>query len=103
MTEIHLSEQDQKFIDEQVKFGAYKDADAVIHAGLALMGSKEGRYVELQRLIQEGLEDVEAGRVVEFSSEEEFTAHILKMAEEQNEASKAGRLPSSAERSPRRS
>ncbi len=33
MTEIHLSDQDQAFIDEQVKDGRYKSADDVIAAG----------------------------------------------------------------------
>lgn len=103
MPEIHLSEQDEKFIEEQVAAGVFKDADAVISAGLRLLGSKEGRFVELQRLIQEGLDDVEAGRVTEFSSAEDFTAHIMKLAEEQNEAKASGGHRTGAERSSGRS
>ena len=52
MTEIHLSEQDRAFIDEQVGAGIYKSADEVVAAGLRLLGSEEGKLVELQRLIQ---------------------------------------------------
>jgi antitoxin ParD1/3/4 len=103
MPEIHLSEQDEKFIEEQVAAGIFKDADAVISAGLRLMGSKEGRFVELQRLIQEGLDDVEAGRVMEFSTADDLTAHIMKLAEGQNEAKASGGLRTGAERSSRRS
>jgi antitoxin ParD1/3/4 len=86
MTEIHLSEQDRAFIEEQVEAGIFKDADEVVAAGLRLLGSKEGKLVELQRLIQEGLDDIEAGRVMEFESADDFTAHILKMAEEKKNA-----------------
>jgi antitoxin ParD1/3/4 len=87
MTDIHLSEQDRTFIDEQVQAGIHKDTDAVIAAGLRLLGSKEGKLMELQRLIQEGVDDVEAGRVIEFERAEDITAHVLKMAEEHKNAS----------------
>lgn len=103
MPEIHLSEQDEKFIEEQVAAGIFKDADAVISAGLRLLGSKEGSFVELQRLIQEGLDDLEAGRVMEFSTADDLTVHIIKLAEEQNEAKASGGHRSGAERSSRRS
>ncbi|QSZ56363.1 type II toxin-antitoxin system ParD family antitoxin [Rhizobium sp. ZX09] len=99
MPEIHLSEQDEKFIEEQVAAGVYSDADAVISAGLRLLGSDEGKLVELQRLVQEGLDDVEAGRVMEFSTADDFTAHIVKLAEERNEAKASGGHRSGAERS----
>lgn len=103
MTEIHISEQDRAFIDEQVGAGIYKSADEVVAAGLRLLGSDEGKLVELQRLIQEGVDDVEAGRVVEFDSADDLTAHILKMAEEQkNAATQAGGFETGPERSSRR-
>ncbi|WCK02940.1 type II toxin-antitoxin system ParD family antitoxin [Agrobacterium tumefaciens] len=103
MPEIHLSEQDEKFIEEQVAAGIYSDADAVISAGLRILGSKEGRFVELQRLIQEGLDDVEAGRVMEFSNAGDFTAHIIRLSEEQNEAKASSGHRTGAGRSSRRS
>ena len=86
MTEIHLSERDRGFIEEQVQAGIFENADAVIAAGLRLLGSNEGKLAELQRLIQEGLDDVEAGRVVEFENAGDLTAYILKMAEDQKNA-----------------
>lgn len=103
MPEIHLSEQDEKFIEEQVAAGIFKDADAVVSAGLRLLGSNEGKLVELQRLIQEGLDDVEAGRVVEFSTADDLTAHIIKLAGEQNEAKASGGHRTGTGRSSRRS
>lgn len=62
MPEIHLSEQDEKFIEEQVAAGVYSDADAVIHASLQLLSSDERKRVALKLLIQ-GIDDAEAGRV----------------------------------------
>lgn len=83
MTEIHLSEQDRKFIDEQVKAGVYKDADAVVHASLQLLGSEEGKRAALQRLIKEGLDDADAGRVHRYPSEEDFMSDIRKLSAQQ--------------------
>lgn len=103
MPEIHLSERDEKFIEEQVAAGIFKDADAVVSAGLRLLGSNEGKLVELQRLIQEGLDDVEAGRVMEFSTADDLTAHIVKLAGEQNEAKASGGHRTGTGRSSRRS
>lgn len=103
MPEIHLSEQDEKFIEEQVAAGIFKDADAVVSASLRLLGSNEGKLVELQRLIQEGLDDVEAGRVMEFSTADDLTAHIIKLAGEQNEAKASGGHRTGTGRSSRRS
>ncbi|MCZ7855726.1 type II toxin-antitoxin system ParD family antitoxin [Agrobacterium salinitolerans] len=103
MPEIHLSEQDEKFIEEQVAAGIFKDADSVVSAGLRLLGSNEGKLVELQRLIEEGLDDVEAGRMMEFSTAEDLTAHIIKLAGEQNEAKASSGHRTGAGRSSHRS
>ncbi len=100
MTEIHLSDQDQAFIDEQVKDGRYKSADDVIAAGLRLLGSEEGELQELRHLIQQGIDDIDAGRGLTFNNADEMTAHILRMAEGRKNA------PTSAEnvvRGPERS
>ncbi len=86
MTEIHLSDEDRAFIDDQVQAGVHPDTGAVISAGLRLLGSNEGKLAELRRLIQEGIDDVEAGRVMEFETAEDLTAHIRQMAEEQKNA-----------------
>ena len=83
MTEIHLSEQDQKFIDEQVKAGAYRSADDGIHASLRLLNSKDGWKAALQSLVQEGVDDVEAGRVHRYVSEEDFLNDIRRLSAQQ--------------------
>lgn len=102
MTEIHLSDDDKAFIEEQVKDGRYKDADEVVAAGLRLLGSEEGEIQELRRLIQQGIDDVDAGRVMAFNSAEEMTTHILQMAEERkNAATSAQNVARGSERSSR--
>ena len=102
MTEIHLSEEDQTFIEEQVQDGRYKSADEVIAAGLRLLGSEEGQIQELRREVQLGIDDVNAGRVMTFKNSEELTTHILQMAEERkNAASPAHNVVRSSERASR--
>lgn len=90
MTEIHLSDEDRDFIEEQVKAGIYKDADEVVAAGLRLLGSKEGKLVELQRLIQEGIDDVEAGRVHHYASGEDLLNDIKRMSAERKQKTGTG-------------
>ena len=80
MTDIHLSEQDRAFIEDQVQTGVYENADAVVAAGLRLLGSKDGKVLELRRLLQEGLDDVEAGRVYEYRTAEDLLMDIQQMA-----------------------
>ncbi|MDM9629199.1 type II toxin-antitoxin system ParD family antitoxin [Rhizobium sp. S152] len=90
MTEIHLSDDQKAFIEEQVADGRYRNADEVVAAGLRLLGSEEGAIQELRRQIQMGIDDIDAGRVVTFDSAEEMTKHILTMAEERKNAAASG-------------
>lgn len=90
MTDIHLNDRDKAFIDEQIEAGIYKDADEAVAAGLRLLGSKEGKLAELKRLIQEGYDDVEAGRVYTYASGQEMLADIKRMAAEEEKAAGAG-------------
>jgi antitoxin ParD1/3/4 len=102
MTEIHLSEEQTEFVNDLVTNGVYGTADEVVAAALRLLGSDEGKLVELHRLIQEGLDDVDAGRVVSFDSAADLTAYVLGMAEERNNAVSPSRgLPAGAGRSSR--
>lgn len=82
MPEIHLSEQDEKFIEEQVAAGVYSDADAVIHASLQLLSSDERKRVALKLLIQ-GIDDAEAGRVHRYASQDDFPSDIKRVSVQQ--------------------
>ncbi|CAN7563092.1 type II toxin-antitoxin system ParD family antitoxin [Rhizobium sp. LjRoot30] len=90
MPEIHLSQEDRDFVEAQVKTGVYKDADAVVSAGLRLLGSKEGQLAELQRLVQAGLDDVEAGRLHQYASGDELLSEIRQMAAERAQKTGTG-------------
>lgn len=63
--------------------GLYDSADAVVTAGLALLRVQE--EATLRKLIEEAMDDVEAGRVMSFDSAEELTAYITGMAEERED------------------
>ncbi|NSY68517.1 type II toxin-antitoxin system ParD family antitoxin [Agrobacterium tumefaciens] len=80
MPEIHLSEQDERFIEEQVAAGVYSDADAVIHASLQLLSSDEGRIVQLRNMIREADEEFERGEYVTFTTADDLTAYIIERA-----------------------
>ncbi|SIQ51599.1 antitoxin ParD1/3/4 [Rhizobium sp. RU33A] len=83
MRNIQLSKQDAEFVEEQMNSGLYESVDAVVTAGLALLREQEEAI--LRELIQEGIDDVEAGRVMSFDSAEELTAYIMGMAEERED------------------
>lgn len=82
MPEIHLSEQDERFIEEQVAAGVYSDADAVIHASLQSLSSDERKRVALKLLIQ-GIDDAEAGRVHRYASQDDFLSDIKRVSVQQ--------------------
>ncbi|MGK9050030.1 type II toxin-antitoxin system ParD family antitoxin [Neorhizobium petrolearium] len=79
MTEIHLSEEDRAFIEEQVKDGRYTDVSEAVMAGIRLL---KRHNTSLQQLIQAGLDDVEAGRVHSYDTAEEFLADIKRLSNE---------------------
>ncbi|MCL6706848.1 type II toxin-antitoxin system ParD family antitoxin [Pseudomonas sp. R2.Fl] len=74
MTEIHLSEEDRRFIDEQVKTGAYKDAGEVIAAGLRLLGSENEA---LKRMIAEADAQFERGEYLTFTTSDALADSVI--------------------------
>jgi putative addiction module CopG family antidote len=52
-----------RFVEDQVASGAYPDAAAVVRAGLAALQSEAARVARFKALVQEGLDDISAGRV----------------------------------------
>ncbi|MCB9766711.1 MAG: type II toxin-antitoxin system ParD family antitoxin [Candidatus Omnitrophica bacterium] len=67
---INLTPEQSKFVDECIASGRFKSADEVFKEGLRLLEAEGLVYQsELEkvrsRLIQEGTEDLEAGRVVD--------------------------------------
>ncbi|MDE1159178.1 MAG: type II toxin-antitoxin system ParD family antitoxin [Neorhizobium sp.] len=80
MTEIHLSDEHRAFIEEQVKDGTYENAGDVVSDALRLLSSEKRKFAELRQLLQEGLDDVAAGRVHSYNSAEEMLADIKQMS-----------------------
>jgi antitoxin ParD1/3/4 len=86
MTNVRLSDEDQAFVEEEVRAGVYRDIDEAVHAGLRLLKSNEGKFAELRRLIQEGIDDFEAGRVIEFEDADSLTDYIVNGSKEKRNA-----------------
>ncbi|MCD7108981.1 type II toxin-antitoxin system ParD family antitoxin [Rhizobium sp. DKSPLA3] len=86
MTDIHLSDDDRTFTEEQLQMGAYRTADDVIRAGLQVLREEDE---ELRRLIKVGEDDIEAGRYVTFEKAGDLKKHILALARERQNARSA--------------
>jgi len=87
MTEIHLSDDDKAFIEEQVKAGNFTGADEVMAAGMRLLREK---HENLRNLIQEGLDDVAAGRVHEYETGEDFLSDIKRISSDRKKKTGTG-------------
>ncbi len=83
MATIRLDSREQAFVDEQVETGAYQDADAVLREALALLRKRDEKVARLRGLIQEGIDDIENGRVYEYDTAEELLKDIQQMAASQ--------------------
>lgn len=77
MTEIHLNDKQKAFIEEQVNSGRFGNADEVIAAALETLRQADEN---LRKLIQEGLDDMDAGRVHRYEDEDEFLADIKRLS-----------------------
>ena len=66
---ITLTPDQSKFVDECIASGRFRSADEVFREGLRLLEAEEAEYQaelgKVRRLIQEGTEDLEKGRVVD--------------------------------------
>lgn len=82
MTTIRLNAAEEAFVEQQIKAGYYHNANDVVQAGLKLLREREAKIVKLRALIQEGQDDIDAGRSVSFDSAEELTALILQRTAE---------------------
>lgn len=88
MQRIKLSAKDADFVEEQLNAGSYESADDVVAAALKLLRERE--EAELRQFIQEGLDDVESGRVMHFEDAGDITAYVISMGEAQDEATTSG-------------
>jgi antitoxin ParD1/3/4 len=75
---IHLDETSKAFIDEQVRTGAYKDADDVVRAGLRLL--HERKLSELRSMVDKADRQFADGEFVSFSDSDNMTDYIVAKA-----------------------
>ena len=74
MPSIRLNKNDETFVEELVKSGVYGSADEMISAGLGNLREQDSETLRL--LIQEGIDDIEAGRFHVYEIAEQFLADI---------------------------
>ena len=83
MTTITLTSELEEIVIAKVKSGAYKSADEVIAASLRLLKAQEKGIDVLRREIMRGVEDIEQGRFLSFSSDaeiEQFSEDVIKQS-----------------------
>jgi antitoxin ParD1/3/4 len=69
---IELSPDLAEFVEEQVKTGLYASPSEAVNAAVARMFAEQSpeELAELRALVAEGIADLEAGRIVEFTAED---------------------------------
>lgn len=69
---ITLRDEDQRFIEEAVKSGAFITKSEVVASALELLKTREeirkARRAELKKEIQKGIDQLERGETVEFNT-----------------------------------
>ena len=82
---VVLTEHQAELIDTLVKSGRYQNASEVLREGLRLVETREARdAARLQALrdaVQVGLDDIAAGRYLEFDNAESLQEHLGGLAE----------------------
>ena len=63
--------------DAQIAAGIYANEDEIIRAAVVALAEREAKISNRNALIQQGLDDVQAGRVVQYDTPEEATDAIM--------------------------
>ncbi|NKN37986.1 type II toxin-antitoxin system ParD family antitoxin [Agrobacterium sp. a22-2] len=80
MSNVRLNKKDGLFVEHLLEAGTYETAEDMVSAGLDLLREQENDT--LRMLIQEGIDDIEAGRYHVYDSAEEMLADIRKSEKE---------------------
>ena len=80
---INLTSHFDRFVEEQVSGGKFKNASEVLRAGLRLLEEKarlEAEKIKLLRnLAKQAFDQVDRGRGIEFSTDDELARHIARV------------------------
>lgn len=74
MPVIHLTEEEQAFIDTKLRTGAYRSAEDVVRAGLALLDQQEE---QVRRMIDAADAQVAAGETLPFESADAVADSVI--------------------------
>ncbi len=81
---VVLTEHHEKLLERLVSSGRYQNASEVLREGLRLVETKEAedeaKLKALRAAVQEGIDDIEAGRYKEFESFEALDDHLKRVA-----------------------
>ena len=78
---IQLAPSLEAQINERVQRGIYPDADAVVEEALRLLDARD-RMASFRALLQEGMDDIERGDVVEMTPD--FWPTLMREADEED-------------------
>ena len=83
---VQLTDEDQKFIDDQVASGGYHNPSEVLGAGLRLLERQiqtdREKLTVLRSLAEEAFADLDAGNGIHFENEEEIADWFRRIGEE---------------------
>ena len=89
---INLTEHYDRFVEDQVEVGKYKNASEVLRAGLRLLEqqthSDEQKLTLLRKLASEGFRSLDQGRGLSMSSEKSLRMAISKIGQRAARANK---------------
>lgn len=74
MTEIHLTEEEQAFIDAKLRSGVYRSAEDVVRAGLQLLDRDDE---QVRRAIDAADAQIAAGETLPFESADVVADSII--------------------------
>jgi antitoxin ParD1/3/4 len=82
---VVITDHQAKLIEKLVASGRYQNASEVLREGVRLIEAREAeekaKLKALREAIQVGIDDIEAGRYVEFESSQALRKHLKQIAE----------------------
>ena len=73
---VSLTRELEELVNEEIKSGQYKSASEVVREGLRLVRLRRERLAALKTEIQIGVDEIERGEYVEYTSVEELFEDI---------------------------
>ncbi len=73
---VSLTPELEELVNDEMKSGQYKSANEVVREGLRLVRLRREKLAALRREIQLGIDDIERGDYVEYTSVEELFADV---------------------------